>query len=105
LKVDLSGWANGAVRRASLSSVHEDPMDPGLEAIGVPELGQPAPGEHERVLQNVLGESRVAQDPVGNGVERIADLMHQDCECLSIAMPSPLDEVSIHIDLRSSRPK
>src|SRR5258706_3242325 len=75
-------------------------MNPGLEAVQIPELREPAPGEHERVLQNVLGETRVAQDPVGNGVQRIADLMHQDCERLSVAFPSPLDEVSIHLDLR-----
>src|SRR5258705_4267731 len=75
-------------------------MNPGLEAVQIPELREPAPGEHERVLQNVLGETRVAQDPVGNGVQRIADLMHQDCERLSVAFPSPLDEDSIHLDLR-----
>ena len=61
------------------------------------------PGEHEGVLQGVLGEARVAQDPIGDGVERVADLVHQDCERLPIAPPGPLDQVSIHLGLRSSQ--
>ena len=79
-------------------------MDPGLESVGIPELGQPAPGEHEGVLQRVLGEARVAQDPAGDRVERVADLVHQDRERLSISLAGPLDQVSIHLDLRRSRP-
>jgi hypothetical protein len=40
---------------------------------------------------------------VGDGVERIADLVHQDRECLAIAPTGLLDEVSIHLDLRGRR--
>ena len=79
-------------------------MDPGLEAVRIPELGQPAPGEHEGVLQRVLGEARVAQDPPGDRLEPVADLGHQDGEGLAISLPGPLDQVSIHLDLRRSRP-
>jgi hypothetical protein len=84
--------------------VHKNAVDPGLEAIGVPELWHAAPGEHEGVLQRVLGETRVAQDPEGDRVERVADLVHQDRERLSVTPPGPLDQVSIHLDLRLSRP-
>jgi len=59
-----------------------------------------APGEDEGVLQRVLGETRVAQDPMSDRVERIADLVHQDGERLTIALPGCLDEVSIHLGLR-----
>jgi hypothetical protein len=76
--------------------MHEDPMDPHFESSGVPELGESPPGEHESVLQRVLGETRVAQDPVSNRVERVADLVHQDGERLAITLSGPLDEVSIH---------
>ena len=78
-------------------------MDPGLEAVRLPQMREPAPGEDEGVLQRVLGEPRVAQDPVGDRVERVADLVHQDGERLSVAPPGPLDEVSIHLDLRVRR--
>ena len=63
-------------------------------------MRDPAPGEDEGVLQSVLGESRVAQDPLGDRVERVADLVHQDGERLTIAPTGLLDEVSIHLDLR-----
>ena len=76
-------------------------MDPRLEAVGFPQVRDPAPGEHEGVLQRVLGETRVAQDPLGHRVERVADLVHQDGERLTIAPTGLLDEVSIHLDLRS----
>ena len=90
--------------RLVVAGVDEDPMDPGLEAVGFPQVRDPAPGEHEGVLQRVLGETRVAQDPLGDRVERIADLVHQDGERLTIALTGLLDEVSIHLDLRWSRP-
>ena len=79
-----------------VAGVDEDPVDPGLEALGLPQVRQPPPGEDEGVLQRVLGEPRVAQDPVGDRVERVADLVHQDGERLSVAPTGPLDEVSIH---------
>jgi hypothetical protein len=37
-------------------------MDPRFESIRIPELGESPPGEHESVLQRVLGETRIAQD-------------------------------------------
>ena len=86
--------------RFVVAGVDEDPMDPRLEAVRLPQVRDPAPGEDEGVLQSVLGETRVAQDPMGDGVERVADLVHQDGERLTIALAGQLDEVSIHVDLR-----
>ena len=82
----------------------EDPMDPRLEAIRLPKLRQPAPGEDEGVLQGVLGQTGIAQDPKGDRIQRVADLVHQDGERLAIGPTGPLDQVSIHLDLRVSRP-
>ena len=76
-------------------------MDPRLEVLGLPQVRDPTPGEYEGVLQRVLGETRIAQDPLGHRVERIADLVHQDGERLTIAPTGLLDEVSIQpLDLR-----
>ena len=60
---------------------------------GVPQLGEPAPGQDEGVLQRVLGETRVAQDPMGDCIERVTDLVHQDGERLPVARAGLLDEV------------
>ena len=75
-------------------------MDPGVEAIRVPQVRELAPRHDEGVLQRVLGEPRVAQDPEGDRVQPIADLVHQARERVSISRPGPLDEVSIHLGLR-----
>jgi hypothetical protein len=71
--------------------VDEDPVDPGLEPIRIAKVRDPTPGENEGVLQRILGEAGVAQDPLGNGEKRVADLMHQDGERLTITLPGPLD--------------
>ncbi len=70
-----------------------------------------APEDAEAVARRARARSathprraRVAQDPVGDRVEQIADLVHQDRECLSIAVTGPFDEVSIHLDLLSPVP-
>ena len=78
-----------------VTRMDEDPMDPRLEAVRIAKMREPPPGEHEGVLQRVLGETAVAQDPVGDRIQRITDLVHQDGERLAITRASPLDEVSI----------
>ena len=83
--------------RLVVAGVDEDAMDPRFEAVGFPQVRDPAPGEHESVLQRVLGETGVAQDPLGDRVEAVADLVHQDGEGLSVPVAGLLDEVSIHV--------
>src|SRR4029079_3108148 len=79
-------------------------MDPRLETVGVPRPRELPPGEDEGVLQRVLGEARVAQDPERNRIERVADLAHKDADRLNVAPKGLRDEVSIHLDLRLPRP-
>ncbi len=59
-------------------------------------MGQLPPDGHEGVLQNVLGEARIAQDASGDPEQRVADLVHQIRECRLVARARPLDEVSVH---------
>ena len=75
-------------------------MDPGLEAIDLPQMRQLAPGRDEGDLQGVLGEVRVAQDPMGHREQRVAHLMHQAREGVAIALSGLLDQVSLHRPLR-----
>jgi len=93
---DVGSPVTGPLRFV-VAGMDEDPMDPRLEAIRIPKLRKPAPGEDEGVLQRILGESRVAQDPLGDRVEGVADLVHQDGECFSVSPAGLLDEVSIHV--------
>ena len=87
--------------RFVVAGVNENAMNPRLEPVNVPKFRDPAPGKDKGVLQRVLGEARVAQDPEGDRVENVADLVHQDGERLSVAPTGLLDEVSIQpLDLQ-----
>ena len=89
--------------RFVVAGVDEDAMDPGFEPLRLPKIRESAPGQHEGILQRVLGQTRVAQDPMGDGVEGITDLVHQDREGLPVARSGPFDEVSIHLDPSGDR--
>jgi len=78
-------------RRIRVAGVDEDPVGPGLEAVGLPQVRQLPPDGHEGVLQRVLREARIAQDPPGDTEQRITGLVHQVGECFLIARASPLD--------------
>ena len=82
--------------RFVVAGVDEDPVDPRFETLRFPQVREPTPGEDEGVLQRILGETRVPQDPLCDRVKRVADLVHQDGERLTIAPTGLLDEVSIH---------
>ena len=77
----------------------EDPEGPGVEAVDVPQMRELPPDGHEGVLQDVLSETRIAQDPPRDAEQGVAELVHQIRECLLVARPSPLDEVSVHLTL------
>ena len=62
----------------------------------LPQVRELPPRRDEGVLQSVLGEIRVAQDPLSHRVQPIADLMHQDSERVAVAPTGLIDEVSIH---------
>ena len=94
---DLGGPRSGTSRLV-VAGVDEDSMDPGLEALRIPQPRHLAPGQDEGVLQRVLGQSRVAQDPLCDRLERSTDLVHQDGERLTIAVTGLLDEERVHID-------
>lgn len=79
-----------------VAGVHEEPMGPGLEPIGIPQLRQAPPGIEQCLLGCVLGECRVTQDPARHGVQGIADASDKRVECLFIAVHRPLDELALH---------
>jgi hypothetical protein len=82
--------------RFVVAGVNEDSVDPGLEAVRLPQVRESAPGDDEGVLQRVLSPTAITQDPERDGEEDVTDLVYQDGECLPIAPTGLLDEVSIH---------
>ena len=68
--------------------VGQDPMEPGLEAIGIAERSKLAPGDDEGRLNGVLGQVGVAQDPARDRHAPIADHAGEGVEGLLVASPA-----------------
>ena len=76
----------------------ENPECPAVEAVDIPQVRELPPDGHEGLLQDILGEPWVAQDPPGDAEERVAGLVHQVRERLLVPRARPLDEVSVHLN-------
>ncbi len=74
LEQDDIGREVPATPRFGVARVDEDPMEPRLEAIEVAQGGKLPPHLDEGHLDGVLGEVRVAQDPMRDEDAAVADL-------------------------------
>ena len=80
--------------RFGIAGIHEEPMGPGLEPIGIPEARKMAPRVEQCLLRGVLGEVRVTQDPARHRVQRVTDAFDQLVERLFVAAHRQLDELT-----------
>jgi len=64
--------------------VDEEAGQPGLEPIRIAEAGQLTPGDHQRVLDRVLGSFVVSQDPSRDPEQPVTAGASQDGECLPV---------------------
>ena len=80
--------------RFGVAGIHEEPMGPGLEPIGIPEARQMTPRVEQCLLRGVLGEVRVTQDPACHRVQRVTDASDQLVERLFVAAHRQLDELT-----------
>ena len=72
-------------------------MHPGVEPIRIAELRQLAPGDHQRLLDSILGSADVPEDPLGDREQSISRRAGEDGEGLPIAMLRLLDQLAIHL--------
>ena len=84
--------------------VGEQPVHPSVEAGWIAEARQITPGDHQRVLQSILGPSDVPEDPVGDREEPVAAQSHQVDECDLVTALRRLDEIEIHAHHRGLTP-
>ena len=82
----------------------QNPSCPSLESIDVAQVRQLLPGRDQRVLQRVLRGGRLAQDPIGDREERIADIAYESGERLSVTTSGKPDIGRVHTDLLSAEP-
>lgn len=74
----------------------QESMQPRVEAVRIAESGQVAPGDHQCVLNGILGPIDVAEDPLSDRKEAVAADANQVGVCLPIAATSRLNEIAIH---------
>ena len=85
-----------ATARLGVTRVHDEPVGPCVEPLRVPERRQLAPGDGQCLLCGVLGECRVAKDPVRNGDEAIDGRGHESGERLLVTSLCSSHQVGLH---------
>lgn len=76
--------------------VREHSLDPEVEPFRIAEVRQVAPGDHQRVLQSILGPVDISKDPPGDGEQAIDAPAQQVDECDLVPSLRCDHEFSIH---------
>ncbi len=79
-------------------------MEPDLEALGVAQPRELAPGEEECLLDGVLRPLHVPEDPVRDGEAAVAFQVDELGEGALVALPRPLDQPRPHWASLHGRP-
>ena len=87
-------------RRLADAHIGQDAVEPGAEPVRIAETRQVAPGDHQCVLQSVLGPVDIPEDPVRDRVEAVTMQLHQVDESLLVTALGRIDEVPIHPTVR-----
>ena len=85
-----------------VTRVNEDSEGPTLEVVDLSQVRELPPDRQQRVLQDVLGETRIAEDPPSDAQKGVTDLVHQVRERLLIAGAGSLYDFSIQPTLREA---
>jgi hypothetical protein len=78
------------------ADVGEQAVDPGVEPVRIAEARKVTPGDHQRILQGILGPIDIPEDPVRDREESVTAELDQIDECRLITALCRLDEVAIH---------
>ena len=71
-------------------------MHPRVEPVRIAEPRQVTPGDHQRVLEGILGPVDIAEDPLRDREEPVAVRLDQVHEGRLVPSLRRLDEVAIH---------
>jgi len=83
-------------RRLDDADMDEEPMQPRVESIRIAEPTQIAPGDHQCVLQGILGSIDVAEDPLRDREKAVGAGADQVDKRVPITPCRCLDEITIH---------
>ena len=79
-------------------------MQGDVEAFGVAQRSDVAPGGDQRGLDRIVGLIRVAEDPEGDRHARVANESGESVECLDVALHRPIHQGSLQPPLPSRVP-
>ena len=86
-------------RRLVDAFADDESVQPRVESVRIAEPTQVTPGDHQRILEGVLGPIDVAEDPLRGRVETVHARADQVDECRLVAMLGRLDEVAVHVSI------
>lgn len=78
------------------ADVREEPVEPGVEPVRIAEARQVTPGDHQRVLQGILGPIDIPEDPMRNREEAATAEADQVDERRLVTSLGCLYEIAIH---------
>ena len=76
--------------------MRQEAVHPRVESVRIAEARKVTPGDHQRVLQGILGPIHIPEDPVRDREESVAAELDQVHECNLITTLRRLYEVTIH---------
>ena len=85
-----------AAVRFGVTRIDHEPIRPRVEPLRVPERRQLAPGDGQCLLRGVLGERRVAKDPVGDGDKAVDGRGHESGKRLLVTSLCSSHQVGLH---------
>jgi len=83
-------------RRMVDADIDEEALEPRIESVRIAEAPEVTPGDHQRVLQGILGPIDVAEDPLGGREEVVLANADQVDIRRPIPVPCRLDEIAVH---------
>ena len=92
------GWRRDAVPGVAwrMQTLMSEPLQPGVESVRIAEPPQVTPGDHQRVLEGILGPIDVVEDPLRDREQAVDPRPDQVDIRLPVATLGRLDEIAIH---------
>jgi hypothetical protein len=90
------GGATTFTRCLGDANVRQEAMDPGVEPVRIAEAREVTPGDHQRILQGILGPIDISEDPMRDREESVTAEFDQVDKRRLVPVLRRYHEVAIH---------